>query len=180
MVKIYSARGFNVRTAKMDNEFSHMEEDFKDLGLQLQTVAADAHVPKIERQIRVIKERVRATRHTLPFKVLPLLMLVELVYHSVMWLNAFPPKGGVSEILSPRTIITGMTLDAKKHCQLPFGTYVQAHVSAHPTNTPAERTVGAICLGPKGNLSGTYKFMSLRTGKIITRSAGPNYRCLRR
>ena len=168
VVKIYSARGFNVRTAKMDNEFSHMEEDFKDLGLQLQTVAADAHVPKIERQIRVIKERVRATRHTLPFKVLPLLMLVELVYHSVMWLNAFPPKGGVSEILSPRTIITGMTLDAKKHCQLPFGTYVQAHVSAHPTNTPAERTVGAICLGPKGNLSGTYKFMSLRTGKIIT------------
>ena len=167
VVKLYSARGFQVTVAKMDREFSHMAEDFNSLGVQLQTVATDAHVPTIERQIRVIKERVRVTRHTLPFKVLPLLMLVELVYHSVMWINAFPPKGGVSETLSPRSIITGLNLDAKKHCQLPFGTYVQANVSNHPTNTPAARTVGAICLGPKGNLSGTYKFMNLRTGKSI-------------
>ena len=29
--------------------------------------------------------------------------------------------------------------------------------------------MGAICLGPSGNLQGGYKFMNLRTGKKITR-----------
>ena len=33
--------------------------------------AANEHEPFIERRIRVIKERVRALRHTLPFKRLP-------------------------------------------------------------------------------------------------------------
>ena len=97
------------------------------MGIQLNLTAANEHVPRIKRQIWVIKEHVRAIRHTLPFKVIPLLMLIEMIYHATMWLNAFPPKGGISTSVSPQTIMTCMHFDYKKHCQLPFSTYVQAH-----------------------------------------------------
>ena len=89
---VYEARGFKIATMLMDREFVPMKHDLASAGIQLNTTAANEHVPKIERQIRVIKERVRATRHTLPFKLIPLLMLIELVYCSTLWINAFPPQ----------------------------------------------------------------------------------------
>ena len=85
----------------MDGEFVPLKHDLAIAGIALNTTAANEHVPKIEQQIHVIKERVRATRHTSPFKVIPLVMLVDLVYSTTIWLNAFPPKGGVSSHLSP-------------------------------------------------------------------------------
>jgi hypothetical protein len=96
-------------------------------------------------------------------------MLIELIYSSTLWINAFPPKGGVSSTLSPRNIMTGIQFDYQKHCRLQFGSYVQAHQEPSTTNTQAARTVGAICLGPTGNIQGSYKFLNLRTGKHITR-----------
>jgi hypothetical protein len=153
----------------MDGEFVPLRNELSSNGIVLNTTAANEHVPKIERQIRVIKERVRATRHTLPFKVIPLTMLISLVYSSILWINAFPPKGGVSNDISPRNIMTGIQFDYNKHCQLPFGAYVQAHQEPSPTNTQAARTVGAICLGPTGNIQGSYKFLNLRTARLITR-----------
>ena len=52
---------------------------------------------------------------------------------------------------------------------MPFGSYVQVHDNPSPTNSPTARTIGAITLGPTGNLQGGYKFLNLRTGKNITR-----------
>lgn len=153
----------------MDGEFAPMRNDLAGMGIKLNMASANEHVPMIERQIRTIKERVRSTRHSLPFKIIPVSMLVELVYFSTMWLNAFPPSGGVSENISPRWIMTGVQFDYTKHCKLPFGSYVQAHEEPSPSNTQAARTVGAICFGPTGNLQGSYKFLNLRTGRIITR-----------
>ena len=85
-----------------------------------------------------------------------------------LWLNVFPPKGGVSTI-SPRTLITGVKFDYTKHCKLPFGAYAQVHEEPSPSNSQVARTVGAICLGPTGNQQGGYKFFILRTEKRITR-----------
>ena len=166
---LYAARGFSVKYMLMDGEFVPIKHELASAGIILNTTSANEHVPKIERQIRVIKERVRATRHTLPFTMIPLTMLIELIYSSILWINAFPPKGGVSSSLSPRNIMTGIQFDYNKHCQLQFGDYVQAHQEPSPTNTQASRTVGATCLGPTGNIQGSYKFMNLRTGKRVTR-----------
>ena len=166
---IYELRGFRITTLRMDGEFAPMKFDLLAMGITLNVTAANEHVPQVERQIRVIKERARATRHSLPFKVVPIIVLIELIYFSTMWINAFPPKGGVSENISPRGIMTGIQFDYGKHCRLPFGSYVQAHEEPNPTNTQAARTVGAICLGPTGNMQGSYKFMNLRTGRHITR-----------
>ena len=70
-------------------------------------------------------------------------------------------------MMSPQTIITGVPFDYNKHCHLQFGSYAQTHEDA-TTNRPDACTVGAICLGPTGNLQGSYKFLNLRTGKKIT------------
>ena len=65
--------------------------------------------------------------------------------------------------------MTGIKLDYTKHCRLAFGDYAQTHEEHNPTNSMNERTIGAICLGPMENFQGGYKFMSLRTGKLIHR-----------
>ena len=36
-----------------------------------------------------------------------MLMVISLVQNIVKWLNAFPSKGGISEEISPETIVTG-------------------------------------------------------------------------
>ena len=43
------------------------------------------------------------------------------------------------------------------------------HIDPDITNTLEPRTNWAICMGPTGNLQGSYKFLSLATGKKVTR-----------
>jgi hypothetical protein len=117
----------------------------------------------------VIKERARAIWSILPFNRVPNRIIVELINFVVIWLNASPPSSGISQTYSPRTIMTGATLDYKKHCRLPFGAYVETHEENKPSNTLKELTWAAICLGPTANFQRSYKFLCLRTGRRITR-----------
>jgi hypothetical protein len=75
---------------------------------------------------------------------------------------------GVSQYLSPLTILEGVVLDYNLHFQVIFGEH--AHTYEDTTNTMKSRTVGAIALGPNGNLQGGVRFYSLITGKILNRS----------
>jgi hypothetical protein len=96
-------------------------------------------------------------------------MKIHIVLNVVKLLNFFPTKGGVSETLSPNTIMSGETLDYKKHLSLQIGQYCQVHEEDHPRNSQLARTKGAISLGPSGNLQGGFKLMALNTGKKIVR-----------
>ena len=49
-----------------------------------------------------------------------------------------------------------------------FGAYVQTH-KEHDNSVSVDRTLGAICMGPTGNIEGGHYFMSLATGERITR-----------
>ena len=100
---------------------------------------------------------------------MPQSILVELIYHVVLWINAFLMKSGVSATLSPREIVLRHKLDFKKHCRAQFGSYCEAHEEPNPSNSMATRASPAIVLGPTGNLQGTYKLLSLNTGKKIKR-----------
>jgi hypothetical protein len=51
----------------------------------------------------------------------------------------------------------------------PSGAYCEVHTDPDITNTMKPRTKRAICLGPTGNMHGSYKFMALSTGKKIVR-----------
>ena len=95
--------------------------------------------------------------------------MIHIVLNAASMLNHFPPKGGLSDTISPKTIMTGETLNFKQHLRLQIGQYCQVHEEDTPRNSQFPRTKGAICLGPSGNIQGGYKFMSLKSGKKITR-----------
>jgi len=167
----YFQRGFRISTVHADGEFDTLKGDVESLpgAPRLNLAAANEHVPEIERRIRVIKERCRSVRHSLPFRRVPRLLIIYMVITVVVLLNYFPTKGGISNTLSPNVIMSGTQLDYKKHLSMPIGAYCQVHEEELPRNSQKARTKGAICLGPSGNKQGGYRFMSLFTGKKITR-----------
>eukprot|EP00957_Ditylum_brightwellii_P037908 2866673-Ditylum_brightwellii.AAC.1 len=133
----------------MDKEFDPFKGALALQGIDLNLIATVEHVLEIDWCNCTIKEQ-------------------ELVNFSVMGLNVFPPKNGVLLTLSPKAIITGTVLNLKHHCRLPFGAYAQTHEEGSNSVT-TECTLGAICFSPVGNIQGSYKFMSLQTGKLIAR-----------
>ncbi|GKY97397.1 hypothetical protein MPSEU_000698200 [Mayamaea pseudoterrestris] len=167
VLKIYARGGFRVVAALMDGEFAPMLGALADLGVALNATSEDEHVGEIERFIRVVKERVRATYNTLPFKHVPARLVIEMTKSAVFWLNAFPHERGISKDLSPRTIVTGQTVDFNRHCKYEFGQYVQTHESH--SNDMQARTIGALALRPTGNVQGGFYFLSLSSGKILNR-----------
>ena len=138
----YLQRGLRITTIVMDGEFAPLKPLIAEMpgGPHVNLTSANEHVPDIERRIRAVKERSRATRHGLPFQRIPQLMVTHMVLLVVMMLNYFPPKGGVSTHTSPKTIMSGETLDYKKHLSLSFGQYNR--------NSHIARTKGEISLGP--------------------------------
>jgi hypothetical protein len=128
----------------MDGQFECIRGDLAGMGIQLNVVSAGEHVPEIERYIRTVKERVQCIYNSLPFKRMPPLLILEMVKSSVQCLNNFPSRAGVSETMSPRTIVTGATVDYNKHCKIEFGAYVLTH--EEHDNSMASRVTGAIAL----------------------------------
>jgi hypothetical protein len=166
----YLQRGFRVTCITGDGEFASLEQ-FTNLLMgapRLNLTSANEHEPFIERRIRVVKERVRSIRHSLPFQTIPKVILTHMVFYAVKLLNYFPVKGGVSEVYGPKAIMSGEVLDFKKF-SLPFGSYCQVHEEKLPRNSLASRTLGAISLGPSGNAQGGHRFFTLNTSKVITR-----------
>ncbi len=173
IIALYAKGGFQVGTILMDNEFECLRNLIPTIVIN--TTTANQHVPEIEQRIRLIKECGRGILNTLPYKRMPQLVLVELIYHVVLWLNAFTLKSGVSDTLSPQEIILRHKLDFAKHCKALFGSYVEVHEEPNPTNGMATSVKPAIVLGPTGNQQGTYKFMSLSTGKKINVGGSRRY-----
>ena len=166
IMKTYARAGFNVHTILMDNEFEKIRDH---VNATLNTPAASEHIGEIERRIRVIKERCRGILCTLPYAKIPRVMLIYLLHHVVMWLNNFPAANGISTRFSPREILQHNKLSIKHHCVAPFGSYCEVHEDNDPTNSMQSRGLPAICLGPTGNIQGTYSFLNLSSGLVIKR-----------
>ena len=103
---------------------------------------------------------------TLPFKIMPGQLTMELLSSCFFWLNVCPRKSGFSDTMIPRTIVTGLMIDYNKHCKLQFGEYVQTHES-HNKSTGNTRKIGYLALRPTVNEQGGYYFYSLSTGRTI-------------
>jgi hypothetical protein len=119
--------------------------------------------------LKLSEESEWSRKGDLPLNRIPKLLTIYIVFNAVKLLNRFPPKGGISDTLSPKTIMTGETLNYKKRLSLAIGQYCQVHEEETPCNSQVPRTKGAIVLGTSGNAQGGFKFMSLTTGKKITR-----------
>ena len=81
----------------------------------------------------------------------------------------FPPKHGISSLLSPLSIFTGAGKVDVSHLKLEFGPYVHIFNDNSPTNTMAQRTTGAIALNSVGNSKGDYRFLNLETDRRVSR-----------
>ena len=99
----YARGGFVVNLMLMDQDF----EKIKDVLplVEVNTTAAREHVPEIERHIRTIKERVRATTSLFPFNPVPKMVLIQPVYTISLWLNAGRSILGKDCGLSPRELV---------------------------------------------------------------------------
>ena len=123
---IYKARGFVTDTIHADKEFQSLKTPLlKKINILMNIATTNEHVPEIERMIRVLKERIRSTVHGVPFKRFPIMMKRDIVKKERAWINMFPHRDGVSHCLSPRTIVTGLEVDFKTHCRVPFGAYCE-------------------------------------------------------
>jgi hypothetical protein len=119
--KFYLHRGFRIENVHADGEFAPLQALIQAMpsGPRFNLASSNEHVPEIERRIRVVKERARAVQHSLPlFSRIPKLLMIHLIFNCVKLLNHFPVKGGISDTLSPKTIMTGNTLHDKKHLSL--------------------------------------------------------------
>jgi hypothetical protein len=163
---IYRKRGFRITNILGDGEFECTCSTIAtDLRSELNICGEDEHVPDIERCIRTVKEWTRCTYNSTTIAHYPPRMIIEMVFLSVFWINAFPHRLGVSQTLSPHTIVTSLHVDYKKHCRIKFGQYAQTHEQHN--NSMASCTVGALALRPTGNEQGGYYFYSLMSGQRL-------------
>jgi hypothetical protein len=98
-------------TVHADGEFAPLKVLIESLpgGSFVNLASPDEHVPEIKWRIWVVKERSRAARHSLPFQCIAKLLIIHIVLNAVKMLNFFPTKGGISNNLSPKTIMSGET-----------------------------------------------------------------------
>ena len=102
----------------------HVNGEFAPLKTMIESMSAgpmvtltsrNKHVPETKHRIRVVKEHCRDTRHRLLFTRIPKILMIHIVFNVVNMLNYFPTKGGISNTLSPKTIMAGEKLVYKKH-----------------------------------------------------------------
>ena len=170
ILRHYNKADFRIKRIECDREYTTLMNPVQDgMDIQMNYTNTSDHVPEAERNNRTIKERVRATFHRLPYKMLPRILIRYLAMTETSKLNYFPVKGGVSKYYSPRMILMGEHLNYTKHFQVPFGAYVQASNEPTPTNSQLPRTLDGIYLRPVTNIQGGHEILDLNTGKVITR-----------
>jgi hypothetical protein len=162
----YAQRGFRITTTILDGQFELLQGNLADLKIAPETCGHDNHVPE---DIRTLKERVQATYNTLPFQRVPAQMVIELIHYCTFWLNAFPHTEGMSDVLSPHAIVSGLSINYTKHCCIEYGAYAQVYKDHD--NTMAPCTTGAIAMQPTGNTQGSYNFFHLITSCLLNPNA---------
>ena len=120
----------------------HYDEEFKplmnpvadDMDVDTNYFNPDDHVPDIERNNRVVKERFRISYYRLPFQKIPRVMIHFLAMVNTKTLNLFPVKHRISVHFSPHMLMMQRKFDYKNHCVCKFDTYVQASQVNDPNN----------------------------------------------
>ena len=163
VMQMYHARGFVISRVDGDNEFQCITNDI--LPVVMNIADADDHVHEVERSIRTVKERTRCTVQGLPFSQIPRIMIRATIEAAHKSLNQIPAQNGVSQHLSPTTIVTGRPSPDYNDMSIEFGAYAQVFEDNNPSNTNRTRSTGAIALNPTGNAQGGYFFFVPRHWK---------------
>ena len=152
---------FIVNTLLSDGEggIAALQDELLENNIRFNPSGPGQHVPVVERKIRLIKERVRACIHSLPFN-LSKTLLVYLIYYVVSCVNMLPNHNRMDEA-SPKELLTGRKINFDTDLRAAFGDYVHATAANTVKNSMESRTQGCIALIPVGNLQGSMKFLRL-------------------
>ena len=170
---IYKQGGFTVTEIHCDNEFHKAMDNFaarQDPPIKINYAAAREHVPRAERNNRVIQERIRASYYQLPYETLTKILVKYMTAESARKLNFFPAKHGLSRHYSPRMILHQENIDFDRHCTYVLGEYVQAHEDEQIKNNNKSRALDCLYLRPTANHQGGYELLHLQTNRVITRN----------
>ena len=92
----------------VDGEFAPIKPLIQGMpgGPKVNLASANEHVPEIERRIRVVKERCRAIRHSLPYNRIPRLLTIWIVFNSVEIIELLPNyEGGSFRSVKPERLL---------------------------------------------------------------------------
>jgi hypothetical protein len=166
-------QGFEVTNIKTDGEpaLRALAPIFVRLhDLEVDRLGTGDHAPRAERAIRKVKEVVRSTLHSLPYR-LPVSLLPHLVSHATRIINFIPSKDSK---VSPYTRFTGHIPNFKTQMRHKFGEYAMLHPS-HTSNTMHSRATHGILLESSGSSNGSVFCYNLETHHITLRQ---NWRIL--
>ena len=79
----------------MDGKFEKVKQKLIKI-IEVNIIIRNEDVPEIERKIRHIKEHTRMIKADMPYKVLPSIMIKQMVLHAVLFINAYIDKQGIS------------------------------------------------------------------------------------
>ena len=162
VLTVFRNRVFRINIINADNEFKKLENK---VTAHVEICAAGQHIPRIERGIRFMKDRTRCYWVPLPFKKVPKIMVDDCLTMVTTCTNNFPNKNGISNTMSPASIVLGRGKIDGNNLKATFGRYYKVYYCS-TDNTNKERRISAICLQPP-NSQGGYFFMNIHTGKMI-------------
>ena len=166
---VLGSQGFKISVIMSDGEGAvvTLVDDLGKLGVDVDISGAGGHIARVERRIRVIKERLRAhVSYHLPF-TLSSVGVVMCVLYVVSRLN-YEPYGERDYGPGPREAFIGRKPDGERDFRCAFGDYVQCTVP-NTDSTPKLRTEVCVVMLPFGNRTGTVRMLSLATGKLVNR-----------
>lgn len=132
--------------------------------VKLTQVPAGRHEKKLERQVRTIKERMRAICATLPF-VVPPQCIEDLVYTVIQSLN--DSTNTLSGHLTPRQAIEGTKPSYKLTCTASFGTFI-AVPRSHQLDRQPRATV---CVYLRHESGDNHRVFNIHSGHTISTSS---------
>ena len=166
---VLASQNFRTSLIMSDGEGAvvSLVDELGKVGVEVDISGAGGHVARIERRIRVIKERVRAhVAHHLPF-TLSTVGIAMCVLYCVSRLN-YEPAGLREWGPSPREAFIGRKPDGKRDFRCSFGDYAQCTVP-NTDSTLKSRTEDCVVMLPLGNRTGTVRMLSLASGRLVNR-----------
>ena len=131
---------------------------------QIHIYAANEHVGVIERSIRTTKERCRCISHSMPYTMYSKFLTRCLLEFVVTRLNHLPSSNGVSEVISPATIVLRTDQLDCQYNTIGFG-YVVLYTTT--TNDMKRRSVPCIALNPTNNFGGHISCLRRQVGSCM-------------
>jgi hypothetical protein len=135
-------------------------------GLLVDLTGPGQHAPTVERMNQTVKQRVRAHQFSVAW-VMNRALLIGCVMFSIWCINLQRSATSVDPA-SPHEKFSGVKLDFARDLRCEYGEYCQATVP-ETNNTMAARTVGCICMGSAGNLTGSVRMYNIETGSVFVR-----------